>query len=143
MTETDDTKCYHAPRFSLKSLLIFVLVVCLVVGWWADRARLQRELERSTEVARFGKSQLFEHLLGSKAVGKPVARFPEVQRFADLTFDETHVSLLWEKAAKDSGGKNCIGYYFQTADIEEGHRGFYVLTIDGRIALVEAQVLLW
>jgi hypothetical protein len=125
------------------ALLTFVLVVGLVLGCWADRTRLQRKLELATEAARFGKLKLFEDLRRPEVVGMDVSKFPEVLRFADDRLDDSSVSLLWDRVAKDREGRKCVGYYFQTAEFEEGHPGFYVLTVDGTIVGVQTQILIW
>jgi hypothetical protein len=136
-------------------LLISFLVVSLVLGWSVDHVRLQRELTRTkqelartTEIAGFGKRELFKHMRRPDVIGMAVAEFPEVQRFADETLDETSndpfASHLWEKTRKHWTGRSCKGYYFYTPEyFEEGLPGFYVLTVDGRIILVEADNPCW
>lgn len=145
MTVTDDANSRRGLQFSVQTVLISIFVVALVLGWSVDRARLQRQLTRTTEIARFGKLKLFDDLRCPDVIGMQVAEFPEVERFADDMFDESHLPPLWRRVGEDYEGKECIGYYFQTAELEEGEGqpGFYVLTIDRRIVLVEAKVVLW
>jgi len=131
------------PRFSLMALLTFILVVAILLGWWTDRHRLQLKVETQIQAARFGKLKLFEHLRRPEVIGRDISEFPEVPALADDTSDDSMVPLLWDRVAPDRDGKECIGYYFQTGELEEGQRGFYVLTLDGKIVAVEAQILVW
>ena len=138
------------PRFSLAALLTSVLVVAILLGWWADRRGLQRDLNRlrvkmegQTQAARFGKQKLFEDLRSPEVIGRDISHFPEVPAFADDTSDDSMAPGLWDRVAADREGRKCVSYYLQTAELEEGHPGYYVLTIDGKIVAVEYQVLFW
>jgi hypothetical protein len=39
-------------QFSLRSLLGVTVICALVIGWWCDRYRLNRELQRERETRR-------------------------------------------------------------------------------------------
>ena len=138
------------PQFSLFALLTSVMVVAILFGWWADRrglktefVRLHAKLKRQTQAARFGKLKLLEDLRRPNVVGSDIADFPQVPAFADDISDDSMAPLLWDRAAADRKGKQCVGYYFQTADVEEGHPGYYVLTVNGKIVAVDLQVVVW
>ena len=125
------------------ALLTFILVVAILLGWWTDRHRLQLKVETQIQAARFGKLKLFEHLRRPEVLGRDISEFPEVPALADDTSDDSMVPRYWDRVAPDRDGKECIGYYFQTAELEEGQTGFYVLTLDGKIVAVEPQILVW
>jgi len=125
------------------ALLTFILVVAILLGWWTDRHRLQLKVETQVQAARFGKLKLFEYLRRPDVIGKDISEFPEVPALADDTSDDSMVPRYWDRVAPDRDGKECIGYYFQTGELEEGQRGFYVLTLDGKIVAVEPQILVW
>ena len=71
--------------------------------------------------------------------------FPSIPKYADDVFDESHMPWRWERVSVNSDGKKCVGYYLETADADEGEgeTGFWVLTVDGHIALVERRILTW
>ena len=142
----NDSNAEHPParpRFSLRSLLATVLVVAILLGWWTDRRRLHMKLEAQTQAARFGKLKLYENLQSPEVIGKGITTFPEIPAFADDTGDDSMAPALWDRVAADRKGKECIGYYLQTAELEEGTPGFYVLTINGRIMAVQPHVIVW
>ena len=131
-------------QFSLKAAFVAVVFAAVFLGWWRDRASLRRELEttrskldQSNEAAGFGKRKLLEELRAPGVVGSPIDRFPQVQAFADRTFDGTAASWLWEGVSDLRDGKKCIGYEFQMGETKEFETNvFYVLTADGRIVTV-------
>jgi hypothetical protein len=151
VNDTQHHDALRTPRFSLTALLTVVVFVGLILGWWADRTRLQRELTQlrrelahSTDIARFAKQKLFEQLQEA-GIGTSASQFPQLQMFADDTFDETETELsyLWRNLPRQHQGKTCVGYYFETAVVHEGNAGFFVLTVNGEIVAVKLNSLTW
>ena len=146
MIDTQQHEVATKPRFSLTALLTFVVFAGLILGWWTDRTRLQADrirLQRElAEIARFAKRTLLKQLQEA-GVGTSASQFPQLQMLADDTFDETKLTYLWDQLAPQHHGKSCVGYYFETAVVNEGDAGFYVLTVDGEIVAVQILTLPW
>jgi hypothetical protein len=109
--------------------------------------RLKEQQQRWAEQARFGRTQVLELLLKMDVSGKPVPEYPPVQKLADETFDETQVPALWQQALEQYPGTECVGYYF-AFDVEGGSLrrkspGFFVLTVDGKIAWISTGGMPW
>jgi len=50
-------------RFSIRDLMLALLVVGMGLGWWSDRCRLRSEIQKSGERAEFLKWQQDEVLV--------------------------------------------------------------------------------
>lgn len=152
MSDTAGASSRCRPQFSLATLLLSVVTVAVCCAWWQDHTSGQRKLDRAAEAARFGKLKLYEQLRDPETIGMAVTQFPEIRKFADKTFDEGTMPELWKQTAESRAGKSCVGYYFQfgesenapiTAWAQDGATGFYVLTINERIVLLDVEQLLW
>jgi len=91
---------------------------------------------------------LLEYLLHTKVRGKPVSEYPSVRQLADCEFDDSCLTHLWQQARTLCPGKECAGYYFSLddqGDFDGSLRqpAFFVLTIDGKIALVSTGSTPW
>ena len=93
---TSDTVQSESARFSLRSLILILVIFAVVMGWVADRAtfeskkasirgelqstkrKLQEVRERFRHVAEDEKLDLLARI--EKGIGKPVSDFPELLR---------------------------------------------------------------
>ena len=135
-------------QFSLRGVMLGVLIAGISAGWWADRRRLVTDKEdaeqRLRTVEGAAKHRLLEEIDGQNALGRHIHSIDGFVELADFhTNDTTNwepYELLLDEARQEYGTDATIRVcYFDMPGSEEGELDhFTVFTANNRIFFVEA-----
>jgi len=141
--DSDNAKRRRFAKFSVKGFLTLVAFLAVCLGWWVDRSQLKEQMDRLGKQAAYGKGRFLFTLMESEMELEEwtVKDQPRIGELADGTFDESFAPKHWERARRVHPGEQCIGYYYNGTWPEERDKRFYVFTVDGKIALVDAGMI--
>jgi hypothetical protein len=134
-------------RFSLKSLLLVLVFIGLILGWWLEQSRLTRALRdekrRFQAISFVANRMLFEQFERVPPKGHAAAEYP-LEALASKKFD----SADWERGSGDlwpmrddeplqmnpiPPGGRFVGYVFEMEDDGEGGPSRYFVVTRNEI----------